>query len=252
MVILLMVSIVLVLWSVSFYAVLTALTQKIPRENLPDFGGMATLFFGVSGLGLVLFSLFFGGVAIIGWQSLKNELRKDIEAATLERISTLEKELRGRVLTIIGFMIGELHSNPDRLEQDEHKDFLSEAVWYCRKGYEILKDVEAKGKNMALNNLVYYTCLYGEELKCDLLLKQARRLREIGQEYDYAACLLTYCRVVLQCSSDTSDMKDAYSIATGVLRMKLTERQKKEATFYVTSLAAKVAAPPGIPAKKEH
>lgn len=236
-----MTSVVVALWAGSFLVVMIGLKLGLPidEEDIPGVGDMATILFGASSLALILFSLLVGGIAIIGWQSIKEELRKAIEASTHERINLVEKELRGRVLAVIGFMIGSQNSNPEKLHQDEYRSALSEAVWYLQKGYDILKDLEGRGKYMALNNLVYYSCLYGDELKRDYLLKQARVLKELGQELNWPTALLTYCRVILQWSPSIEDLRDARAIASATLRMNLTERQKKEATFYVASLTEK-------------
>jgi len=235
--------IVLALLSVSFYAVMTALTKKIPRENLPDLGGLATLFFGVSGVGLILLSLIIGGVAVFGWQSLKEDIRTKVEASTRERIDALGKESRGLMLAAIGFMIGAQHSKPDQLQQDDKdKDFLSESVYYCRQGYKVLKDLEGTAKYMALNNLIYYSCLHGEDEKRDYFLKEAHDLKAVGQEYNFPEFQLTYCRVILQYGTKKVEFEDAHKIASALLGGALSERQKKEATFYVTSLAAKLPA----------
>lgn len=238
-------SLILFLLAGSFYLVMAALQMGLPAEALPGIGDMATLLFGASSIALIIFSLLFAAVAVMGWQSLKAEVQKDIEENTEEEVRELEKELRGRVLTAIGFSIGTLHSSPDRMEQDEHKDYLSEAVYFCRAGYNILKNSKGMAGAMALNNLVYYSCLYGEDAKSDFLLKKAQELKAIGQEYSHPDSLLTFCRVILQYSSDLGELKEAQSIARSLLdTAQLTPRQKKEATFYVASLATKLVASP--------
>ncbi len=240
--ILLMESIIIALLSVSFFAVSLALTKNIPAANLPDLGGLATLFFGVSGVGLVLLSLFVGGIAVFGWQSLKEDIRAKVEASTRERIDYIGRESRGLMLAAIGFMIGAQHSKPDVLEQSEKdKDYLSESVYYCRQAYKILKDMEGTARYMALNNLIYYSCLHGEAEKSDYLLEQAKTLKSVGQEYNFPEFQLTYCRAILQ-YGDGATFPDAHQIAKALLKGPLSDRQKKEATFYVTSLAAKSAA----------
>jgi hypothetical protein len=202
---------------------------------------MASLLFGASSLALFIFSILIGVVGIIGYQTIRNGIRGDIEASTNERINSVERELRGRVLSVIGFMIGALRSNPAQLIQDEEsKDFLSDAVWYCQQGYDILHENKARGRLMALNNLVYFSSMYGEDIRPEELLRYARELKQVGQKYKNPPAFLTYCRVVLQCSSDPEELRDAHTVATATLRMDLTERQKKEATFYVTSLNDKL------------
>lgn len=235
-------SVIVALWAGSFFVVVAALKLGGPGgRSLADLGDLATVLFGASSLALIIFSLLVAGVAISGWQSLKSDVRKEVEAATHQRIDTLEKEFRGRVFSIFGFMIGALHSNPNQLDQGENKDYLSEAVDHCRRAYNILKEIEGPAKFTALNNLVYYSCLSGEETSRDYLLEQAQVLKRLGQEKNYPDALLTYSRVMLQYSSDIAALQDARSIANALLRAsKVSERQKKEAAFYVASLTDKV------------
>jgi hypothetical protein len=93
---------------------------------------------------------------------------------------------------------------------------------------------------MALINLVYYSCLHGDDLRRDELMIQAREVKKVGQQYANPPALLTYCRAVLQYGS-REDLHDALSVAKLTQEMELTERQKKEATFYVASLTDKLA-----------
>jgi hypothetical protein len=239
--ILLVTSVVTLLFSGSFFIVMSALTLGDPAESLPDVGHLATILFGASSLALIIFSLLVAGVAVSGWQTLKNDVRKEVEAATHKRIDILEKEFRGRSFSIFGFMIGALHSNPNQLDQGENKDYLAEAADHCRKAYNILKEIEGNAKYTALNNLVYYSCLSGEETARDYLLEQAHILKKIGQEKNHPDSLLTYCRAILQYSSNINELQDARSMGSSLLRTSLTsERQKKEANFYVASLTDKI------------
>jgi hypothetical protein len=240
--VLIMIGAVLVLWASAYYIVIQSLRLGIPADKLPVMGEFATLLFGSASLALFIFSILIGLIGLIGYQTIRKGVRKDIQTATYGRIDTLEEELRGRVLTVIGFMIGSLRSDPLKLKQgDESKGFLSEAVWYCQKGYDTLKNSKAKGQSMALNNLVYYTSLYGEGFNREQLLAQAKALKLVGQKYKSPPSLLTYCRVVLQSGSNPEDLRDAHTVATAVLRMDLTQRQRNEATFYVASLADRLS-----------
>ncbi len=145
------------------------------------------------------------------------------------------------MFSIFGFMIGALHSNPNQLDQGEHKDYLSEAVDHCRRAYNILKEIGGSAKYSALNNLVYYSCLAGEEMARDYLLEQAQLLKKIGQEKNFPDFLLTYCRVRLQYSANIDELQDARSIANALLHAsQINERQRREATFYVASLSEKI------------
>src|SRR6202035_5231424 len=243
--------VIVVLWAAAFRLIMGAVGVGGPARPLPSFGDMANVLFGASSLALIMFSVLVGALAVVGWESLKTNVRRDVETATHGRITALENELQGRVLSIIGFMIGALHSNSDKLEQDEHKDYLSEAVLYCEQGYDILKGVEGRGRHMALNNLVYYTCLYnqGTAAKREDLLKQARALKATGDELDAPNLLLTYCRAVLQYGSAEERSKALKVAEKLLLRDSLTNLQKREATFYVASLSEQPPVRPGQAAR---
>lgn len=237
-------SFILFLWAASYYIVARAVERKVPQISSPTPGDLATLLFGASSLALILFSFVLALAAVFGWETLKNNVRRELEAASNTRVETLEQELYGRVLSVIGLMIGTLHSEPQERYQDpDNQDYLFEAVYYCQKGYDILKKVEGYGKYMALNNLVYYSCLHGERAKGDYLLKQAQTLKEVGQEFNSPDYLLSYCRAVLEFGSDPIEIQGAQSIADALLsdNKALTPRQTKEATMYVTSLADRLS-----------
>lgn len=240
---------VLVLLAVGYWAVSQSIALGNPAKNLPQsehpsIGDLATLLFGASSVAVILFSLLLAAGALFGYDTLKNQVKREIADETRDRVSGLERELHGRVLVAIGFMIGTLHSTPDQLEQSkEHKAYLAEAVYFLRQGYRILKNLPGMGKYMALNNLVYYSCLAGEgdeDPHRDFLLERSRVLRRIGQEYDHSDSLLTFCRVVLQHGSKPQDIDDAKRIAASLSHVEeLTPRQKKEASFYVRALSAR-------------
>jgi hypothetical protein len=225
---------------------------------------LATILFGASSIGLVLFSLLLAGAAIIEWQSLKADVKKLTDAAevTLEKaeeatrssvneIGTLRKrldaELRGRVDAATGFMIGAANSQPDSDGQEEAaKDYLAEAIHHIRRGYDRLKDLDGNGKYMALNNLVYFSCLLGDIANRDELVKYGQDLLQVGRRFrdlPYAApYLMTYCRVVLVYSAKRSELEQAQAIAKTLLdNGGLTSLQKKEATYLVASLGTRLA-----------
>lgn len=240
-VILISISIAMFLLSISFYILVSALWLGIPGQSLPNSGEMATLLFASASLALIIFSILVAAVAIFGWQALKNDVREDIEASTKERINAVENELKGRIFNVMGFMVGTLHSNPDKLDQ-ANKENLAEAVYFCRQGYKMLQNVPGTVRYTALNNLVYYSALYGEADKESFLLENAEQIKKIGQERDHPDFLLTYCRVILQYSTDAKAIEEARNIAQALVRGERLPivRQRREATFYVASLSAKL------------
>jgi hypothetical protein len=219
-----------------------------PGAIPPSLGDLATIFFGASSLALIIFSLLLAVAAIIEWQSLKTDIRKQIEAAEAaeKRVARMEKDLRGRSLTIMGLMMGTLHSDPLAEKQNpKEKDYLAEALYYCQKGYNALKDLDGNGKYMALNNILHYSCLLDLESRSDILLAQAKEIRDLGEKYEdsqyISPYLMTYCRVALTFETDLEELKKARAKADSVLEMNLTSLQRKEAAMIAASLAKKLA-----------
>jgi hypothetical protein len=250
------------------------LVAKFPSTRLtpPDLGSLATILFGASSIALIGFSLLLAVAALIQWQSLKNEVRREVELSQIaqeqiatamqesrERVASLEesierrmgileervkgvnREIQGRGVAIMGFMIGTVHSSPTVLiERDEDKDAVSEAIQLCQKGYDILKDLDGLGKYMALNNVVYFSCLLGDDSRRELLLEQGREIRDVGLKYDSIAYLLTFVRVVSKYGVDPGEIQQAYSIVEELLARRLSNMQRKEAAMLAASLEKKL------------
>jgi hypothetical protein len=237
------ISFVILLWAASLYLVAKALALGIPPKTLPSSSDLMTLFFGTSALSLTLFSFFLAGLGLVGWQTLKQNISEGVETAMHGRLQSLQNEMRGRVLSSMALFMGLMHSDPLRLEQqDESREYLAEAVQMSYEAYKLLKEADSDGRYMALNNFVYFSCLGGQDHRRAFLLESARTLKSVGEERNYLEAQLTYCRVILQFSSNLEDIAEAHSTATSLLKAALNERQRKEATFYVASLKAKLEA----------
>jgi hypothetical protein len=261
---------VIFLWMASGFLLAKVLSSRAPHPGATaTVGDLAAIFFGASSLALIIFSLVVAVAALIQWQALKNDVQRVTEAAeaTLakvvgatqqneERVKSLEvkmqesfkavdTELRGRVDAVNGAMIGTLHSDPASPTQEEDdKAYISEAIHHCQRGYDRLKELPGNGKFMALNSLVYFSCLLGSQSKRDLLLEQGRQLRDVGRQHEHlpyaAPYLMSFCRVALVYSSDRDEIEQALAIGRNLLDTNLTNLQKKEATHLVASLATKL------------
>ncbi len=258
------------LWMGSALFLMKVLSEEPDTRNLaPSLSDLATVFFGASSLALIIFSLLVAVAALIQWQSVETKVQRLTEAAeaalarvdqatqdnenrvsSLEermkkKLGALEAELRGRVDAVMGTMIGNLNSNPTSpVQREEDKDYISEAIHYAQRGFDRLKELDGNGKYMALNSLVYYSCLLGSNAKSDLLLEQGKVLRDVGRKYEHlpyaAPYLLSFCRVELVYGTDLADLKQALAIAQGLLEMKLTPLIRKEAAYLVASLTEKL------------
>jgi len=167
-----------------------------------------------------------------------------LQAELKDKTEKAGRESRGRVDAVMGAMIGILHSKPyqDAVNPEE-RDFLVEAIQHIKAGYKRLKDLEGKGKYMAMNNLAYFTCLLGDKAAADEMLEFGRELLREGRENEHQSSgvpyLLTYCRIVLVYNSNREAIDQAIAIARK-LAGGLTKLQKREADYLVASLLSKL------------
>lgn len=220
------------IWSISWYLAVSA----PPIKDVSP-GDRADILFGASAIALMLFSLVIALLALVGWGELKSQINEKIELALERRFKRHEQELRGRILSGLGFMAGELSTAPGKLEP-ENRDRLAMAVELCRAGYKNLQGLGDGPRLNGLNNLVFYESILGEEHRGAYLLEEARELRNHGLKTDAARLLLTYCRVVLRYAKPSSeDWEQARVIAEGLKKSSLPDHERKEAELYSTSFA---------------
>lgn len=254
------VSRLVVFWLGSAFFIMEILQERPhPGAMPPSLNDLAAILFGASSVALIIFSLLVSAAALIEWRSLNGQAKRVTDSAKKvlantakanqaneKRINALEEEIRGRVDAVMGAMIGTLHSQPDKdAQREEDRDYIAEAIHHVRAGYERLKSLEGTGKYVALNNLVYFTCLQGDKASRDEMLEHGRELLKVGRESrqpSYAGpYLMTYCRVVLVYSSDRHELEKAKAIAQDLTG--LTKLQKREATYLVASLSSKLNVP---------
>jgi hypothetical protein len=238
-------SLVLALWALTLFLVKSALALPVAKGNSPAAGDPGTVLLGTSGIMLGIFTVLVGGLAIFGWQALKESTRKDVEASTDKRIGLLENELRGRVLAAIGVVYGKISSisserQEEAREEEARADLMSDAVEICERAYKVLKDLEGNGKYMALNNYVYFSCMRGTTGTRSFLLEKAGELKRVGHEKSYWPALLTYCRAILEFSDSIEEVARAHDLADELKQKReLTNSQRTEAATYAASLAEK-------------
>lgn len=232
-------------WVLAYRIMVAA--PPLPGASVSD---QAALLFGASSVAMFAVSFFIGIVALLGWGAVKEHIRDEVRLSTEERLTRLEKEVRGRMLNALGFVIGELCTNPDELRPND-PDRLAIAVKHCQASYAILRDISENTKFVALNNLVYYMAILGNnDEKREFLREQARLLRAKGEEHGVARLLLTYCRVVVAYWKNRKEIEEALAIVRALRREGLDEREAREAKLYEKSLESLLEsqAPPLRPA----
>lgn len=222
------ISAIIVMWSGSYYFVKMA----APLESKVD---ISTLLFGASSLALFILSITIAIVAAIGFPYIMSELRKAAEEEARKVTKPLSGELKGRVLASQGYLIGEASVEPDLIEPKD-RERLDEAIRLCQQGYNLLKDVGGPAESMVLNNLVFYSCVYGDRSRRDFLLTSARRLMEEGQRHDSVNLQLTACRAILQFGRDAEEKEKAYEALLDIsIKKGVADKERKEAKRYMAS-----------------
>ena len=218
-------------WALAFRIVASA--PPVPGIGISD---LAALLFGASSIAMFAVSFFIGIVALLGWGAVKEHIQDEVKISTSERLARLEREIRGRFLDGLGFVIGELCTSPDSLEPSD-PDRLAICVAHCKQGYKVLRELGEKTEFLALNNLVYYTAILGDDGDREFLREQALKLRTKGQEHEVARLLLTYCRVIVGYSNDPQEKADALAVVRGLLKKGLAGREEREAKLYEQELS---------------
>jgi hypothetical protein len=220
------ISLIILSWSLSVFLVAHSKPARVV-----DISELTTLLFGAASIALFLLSIAIGAFAFFGWQHVSQFIRDAAKSATDSKIKILENELRGRVYSVLGHLVGEMGLDPT-LKAKDREDKLDEAVANCRLGYELLKKVGGSVEFMGLNNLIYYSCAHETALNQGFVLAQARRLQEEAQNHSGPGpsnVLLTACRAILKYSIDPEERRQARNTVTRLLGTNIPERMKKEA-----------------------
>jgi hypothetical protein len=203
---------------VGFLAFLTSLSwflvagaPAIPESDRAD------VLFGASALALMIFSFVVAFLGLFGWKKVEELIADGVQRQLDERLTRLEKEMRGRVQSGLGHLIGELSSKPGKLPSTVDRERLGRAVDLCEAGYKQLKGLGGGVELLGLNNLVYYLAVEGREDRREFVLASAKHLCLEGQERGTPWMLLTYCRAVLTFSDDEAELKSAERIVQGLL-----------------------------------
>ena len=238
-------SLIGLIWIASGYLCLSAYETSKSRGTLPNFGDLATVLFGSTSVALIILSIVIGLLAVFGWRDLQNTIHNRVESGIREKLEDLEHEMRGRIFSGLGYMIGELSTRPDSLKPDKGREsHLSHCIELCLGGYKELKRVGGPAELTGLNNLVYYSCFVEDETQRELQLERARILKRYSDEqYYFPRFLLTYCRVILQMGGDPEEKRQALLIAAKLAEAPIPKHEQNEARVYLTSFPPATAKP---------
>jgi hypothetical protein len=229
------ISLIVLIWSTSIYLVRQSDVSGIERNQ--DLGN---LLFGASSIALFIFSILIAILALVGWQSIMSAVRDVAKETATSMNKPLENELRGRVFSGLGYMLGEMSLRPGSLEPID-KEKLEDAIQLCQQGYDSLKKTGINGPQeiLGLNNLVYYGSLSEDRSRSEFWLDSARRLMKLGQEHDVVNLQLTACRAILQYSAKIYERRHACTLLEQLAgKAQSSVREKREAQFCLISLCS--------------
>jgi hypothetical protein len=244
LIITLLLSLITAIWAWSYKIFVEASAKSIQRL---DQDSLFTALFGASSIALFILSLMLALLAVFGWQSIKGfieqrvddtmrEQKKSVDAAIETRTRALENELKGRVATILGHALGQMSLNPGTFVVGD-RDRLEEAVQQCEAGYKHLKEIGEGAEALALNNLIFYSCVFAQGMpkeNTEFMLEKARSLREAGQEHNSTMLKLTACRVLLEYEAKPQEKVNARKTLMAIANSSsASQREKKEAAFYL-------------------
>lgn len=168
------------------------------------------------------------------WQEPLDVEREATGVTTEVRLELLAYEMRGRILSAMGYLLGEASMEPGNPFKARDEEKLSEAIDLCQRGHELLIKVEGTGELMALNNLIFYSCVLNDITRRQFLLEKARLLLRAGQERNAADLVLTACRALLQFGTNEEERREALAIICALTESsRLSDRQRKEALIYI-------------------
>jgi len=197
----------------------------------------STVLSGMGTLALFIFSMFLAVAAFVGWSTVKDQIREQVEKVTNQRLEQAEREARGRSFAIQGYVLGETSVAPD-LQNPSNEERLGEAISYSQTAYDFLKGTGLPVEFLALNNLLYYSCVLNEKTKArrGYLLGEAKRMRTAAEAHDAQNLLLTYARTILTFSLEPQEIADTCSLVADIVSdartsLRLNEKQKREADY---------------------
>jgi hypothetical protein len=222
-----LISVVMFIWALSFFLFSRPVTDK-----RLDVGTIAALLFGASSIALFLLSMIVAFLALVGWRDIQERL-KYVDDMDKKIKVKIDKEMPGRMSSLVGFFIGELSIDRDSL-QVKDENAMKDAIQYCQKGYALMKEVGGPGQFMALNNLVFYSSLIGDNSTGEFLLHQGRILRKEALEHNSIDLLLTSCRTILGFSRDENEKSEARHLLESIAAGSTTsEKQRREALAHL-------------------
>jgi hypothetical protein len=224
-------STILLVWLASFHLAAAGIAT-LPKVNAPI--DLATTLLSAAAIAIFIFSLLVTMIAIYVWYTVENKMRAAVKEETAGQLEKIGNEVRGRTHAALGYIIGELSVDDDYLESTD-VERLREAIYYCEKAYEHLKNSGIPTEFMNLNNLLQYYCISGYTSRRGYLLEGARRLRAAAEEHGSPNLLLTYAKTTLTFGLEPKEIDEACSIVADIIaadaksRPILNEKQRREA-----------------------
>jgi len=232
------VSVTVLAWLGSFFFAKQSDVLDLMKSHRADF---VSLSFGSASLALFALSVLIAILGIFGWQAIHVYVQERVEVATREKIKIVESELRGRALSIQGYLLGDMSIDRKTLAIKD-SERLDEAVELCAQGFDILEEVGGSVRFMSMNNLIYYSCVRDVKSRNSErgeLLGLARQLQKEAWKYQSANLLSTACRAVLQYGDDKAEKERSRDILRQLMagQVRSSDKERAEAKVHLDLFA---------------
>lgn len=228
MYVILVFSLLILVWLKSFHL---AATSYAALPDIKSGGDLSAILFGSAQVSLFVISILIAILTIFGWQAVEHKIQESVRNETKERLATLEKEVRGRSLGVLGYTLGEANVKDD-FSDPINSERLREAIGFSDQAYTILKDSALPVEFMALNNFLIYSCALKDKSRRGYIVELAHKLRRAAEEHDNPNLLLTYCHTIVEFSLEPKEKEEASSVLRDIVeRDDINDKQKREIRF---------------------
>ena len=244
----LLVFIAIGLLTLIFFGAYSVTLQARGRDEPYD---LPAMLFAAAAFALVLFSIFFVVLTLVGWKDLKEKMSNDARALVRHEYELAAKESLGKLRINVGWIFGTFaQKNSDAEIVIDKPEYLLHAIEASNSALTLLVDSPEQWK--AMNNLAFYSAL-GEDAAYGFIARDlALELRRMPEAMSQPEVRSTYARVVATYhryfDAPREAILDAQNMINCVLTGEIaTELEKRNARRHLEALGRALASLPSVP-----
>jgi hypothetical protein len=212
-------------------AVWIAFHTQLPKDAKP--WDIATLLFAASTFAVFAFSILLAILAVVGWQTISENIRRQVKKAFKIKKRKYNKEIIGRHFSVMAFLVGYSSYDHKTLAVTDY-DLLNQAIDYGQIAARKFPKKQDHSFYIA-NNLVSFLCLRGERGDKEQVLREAERLMKKAQPSGWNFMVLTACRAMCQYADDPQ-AREAKKILEELSTSAISADDRREAKLHLAWL----------------